>query len=384
MNHLIKSIFVGQQAWLRSEPILFVTLVSLASFGLIMVGSTSLDMSSRVYDQPFYILTRQAIHLGVGMFAFWFLQKIPMRYWQNQSLILLGIGIFLLVLVLIPGIGREVNGSTRWIGVRGFSIQVSELAKLIMIIYLSRFLVQYNHQVRSSLIGFIKPVALLGVVAGLLLLEPDFGAAVVIVGTTMILLFLGGVRLWTFILLFLLALTCFFFLAITSPYRLARLTTFLNPWENQFDSGYQLTQSLIAFGRGGWFGMGLGESIQKLFYLPEAHTDFIFAVITEELGLFGGFGVLLLFGILIWRGLFIGHQAHQQRLHFNGYLAQGISLWFAIQVIISVGVNTGVLPTKGLTLPLISYGGSSMVINCLALAMLFRIAYENKEGQKWL
>ncbi|NQY42457.1 MAG: putative lipid II flippase FtsW [Legionellales bacterium] len=284
----------------------------------------------------------------------------------------------LLSLVLIPGVGRTVNGSTRWLDFGFIRIQVSEIAKLCIIIYLSRYIVVYQERVRTNIIGFINAMLMVSLVVFLLLCEPDFGASVVLVITSLCLLFLGGVSLWTFTLLVIASLLSFSILAVSSPYRLARLTGFLDPWANQFDSGYQLTQSLIAFGQGGWFGVGLGNSVQKLFYLPEAHTDFIFAVIIEELGLLGGVFVLALYAIFFIRGMQIGKEAHKLKLHFNGYLAQGITVLITVQTLINMGVNTGILPTKGLNLPLISYGGSNLIITYTTLAILFRVSIENK------
>ncbi|HLB58161.1 MAG TPA: putative lipid II flippase FtsW, partial [Gammaproteobacteria bacterium] len=265
-----------------------------------------------------------------------------------------------------------------WIGFSIFRLQVSEFAKIAFILYLGSYLVRHQEEVRADIGGFIKPLILLGVIGVLLLLEPDFGAAVVIAVTAFAMLFLGGARLWQFILLLALAVMAFVFLAISSPYRMARLTTFLNPWAHQFNSGYQLTQSLIAFGRGGIFGVGLGSSIQKLFYLPEAHTDFLFAVLGEELGLVGMLSVLFLYLVLVVRILWIGRRAQLMGQPMAGYVAYGVGIWIGIQALVNMGVNAGLFPTKGLTLPLISYGGSSMLIMFVALAIVLRIDYETR------
>jgi len=245
-----------------------------------------------------------------------------------------------------------------------------------MIVYLAGYLLRQKKQIQTQIQGFLKPLLVLTLITFLLLREPDFGAAAVILLTSLGMLFLAGVRLWQFTILFIGVIFVLGILAISSPYRLARLTAFLNPWINQFDSGYQLTQSLIAFGRGGWFGVGLGESVQKLFYLPEAHTDFLFAVLTEELGLIGGLFMILMFSVLVWRALCIGQHCFNAGQLFPAYLAYGIGLNIALQVMINIGVNMGVLPTKGLTLPLMSYGGSSLVITCMMLALLLRIDHE--------
>ena len=284
-----------------------------------------------------------------------------------------------MIIVLIPGIGKHVNGSARWLGAGPISIQVSEFMKLAMILYLASYLVRHREEVHERLIGFIKPLLILIIICILLLKEPDFGAATVILATSLGMMFLAGARLGQFMGLLVLSLTAFSILAISSPYRLQRLTSFLNPWANPFDSGYQLTQSLIAFGRGNWFGVGLGESIQKLFYLPEAHTDFVFAILTEELGLLGALFLIATYALLTIRIFMIGRRAQELQYDFAAYVAYGIGLWISLQVLINFGVNTGLLPTKGLTLPFMSYGGSSLLISCVAISILIRIDYENRK-----
>lgn len=363
--------------FLYDRYLLFAILILLA-FGLLMVASTSIVISERQYGQAFHYFFHQLLYLVLGLGVGVILFQIKTDHWQEISLTLLIVNIGLLVLVLIPGIGRQVNGSMRWLGFGPFGLQVSEFVKLTMIIYLAGYLLRQEKQVQTQIRGFLKPLLVLGVITFLLLREPDFGAATVILMTSLGMLFLGGVRIWQFVILFTSVVLVLGILAISSPYRLARLTSFLNPWANQFDSGYQLTQSLIAFGRGGWFGVGLGESIQKLFYLPEAHTDFLFAVLTEELGLIGGLFMILLFSVLVWRALRIGHCCFHAGQRFSAYLAYGIGLNIALQVMINIGVNMGVLPTKGLTLPLMSYGGSSLLITCMMLALLLRIDYERR------
>ena len=314
----------------------------------------------------------------MGLVAALIIVKIEIARWQSVHAFLLLASLFLLIVVLIPGIGHTVNGSTRWVGFGIARLQVSEFAKLALIVYLASYLVRHQEEVRTCASGFIKPLVVLAVMSLLLLKEPDFGAVVVITATVMALLFLAGVRLWQFVLLLVACAVIIVVLAISSPYRLERLTGFLNPWARQFDSGYQLTQSLIAFGRGGWFGVGLGESVQKLFYLPEAHTDFLLAVLAEELGLMGVLTVIGLFVLLVSRGLLIARRALHAGNPFAAYLAYGFSLLLALQAAINIGVNSGLLPTKGLTLPLMSYGGSSMVANCIVIAILVRIDYETR------
>lgn len=362
---------------LYDRYLLFATLALLA-VGLLMVASTSIAVSEHLYGQPFHFLIRQGVYLLLGFGLALLIFRISLDSWQKAGTGLLLVSLVLLVLVLVHGIGREVNGSMRWVGFGPLGIQVSEFAKLAVIIYMAGYLVRHDAEVRTRVTGFLKPLFVLGVVAILLLREPDFGAASVILVTSLGMLFLAGVRLWQFAVLLSGVVVAMATLAISSPYRMARLTGFLNPWATQYDSGYQLTQSLIAFGRGGWFGVGLGESVQKLFYLPEAHTDFLFAVLTEELGLIGGLAIIVLFAVVVVRALQIGRRAYVEHRHFAAYLAYGFGLEVALQVMINIGVNAGVLPTKGLTLPFMSYGGSSLLMMCGMIAILLRIDYESR------
>jgi len=357
---------------------LLIAVGGLLALGVLMVASTSIVISERQFGGPFHFLLHQLFYLALGIGLGIYIFRISLEAWQKMGMALLLISVGLLTLVLIHGIGRQVNGSMRWLGIGPFGIQVSEFAKLAAVIYLGGYLVRHEKAVRTKVSGFLKPILLLGFVAMLLLREPDFGAATVILVTALGVLFLAGVRLWQFGVLLGAVVAAMAGLAVASPYRMERLTTFLNPWATQFDSGYQLTQSLIAFGRGGWFGVGLGDSVQKLFYLPEAHTDFLFAVLTEELGLIGSIAVLVLFAVVVVRALQIGRRAYLENRHFAAFLAYGFSLEIALQVLINVGVNTGVLPTKGLTLPLMSYGGSSLLMMCATIAILLRIDYESR------
>ncbi len=357
---------------------LIIAIVSIVLIGLLMMTSASIVISDKQLHQPFYFLFKQLIFLTLGMVLGAFIIQMDTSYLEKNGWFLLLSVLVMLSLVLIPGFGHSVNGSSRWIGYGPLSFQVSELTKITVVIYMAGYLVRRNEEIRSKLSGFIKPVAILGVIAVLLLKEPDFGATVVITATTLGMMFLAGMQLRHFAVLFSLVLTALAVIAISAPYRIARLTGFMNPWARPFDTGYQLTQSLIAFGRGGWFGVGLGKSIQKMFYLPEAHTDFLFAVIAEELGLVGMYAIIGLFLLLVVRVFCIGRQAQRLGQHFSGYLAYGFGLWIAIQFIVSMGVNTGLLPTKGLTLPLMSYGGSSVLVNCLVIAILLRIDHENR------
>lgn len=377
MNTLEASSQSAQPSIFYDRYLLLATL-GLLAIGLLMLASASISVSDHFYHSPFHFLIRQVSCLLLGLILSIFVLRFDLSLWQKISGILLIFSLILLVMVLIPGIGRQINGSMRWLGVGPFGIQVSEFAKLSVIIYMAGYLVRHEQAVRTNSSGFLRPLIVLGIIGALLLKEPDFGATTVIITTALGMMFLAGARLWQFLVLLFCVVVGLFFLALTSPYRLLRLTTFLNPWANPFDSGYQLTQSLIAFGRGGWFGLGLGESIQKLFYLPDAHTDFLFAVTAEELGLIGAIAIIGLFVLLVSRALKIGRYADKQGRPFAAYLAYGIGIWLSIQAMINMGVNIGLLPTKGLTLPLMSYGGSSMMMTCVAIALLFRIDYESR------
>lgn len=346
--------------------------------GLLMMTSASIVISDKLMHQPFYFLFKQLVFLTLGVCLGAVTLQIDIAQWERNSSYLLLVVLLLLGLVLIPGVGHSVNGSMRWIGVGPLGFQISELAKFMTVIYMAGYLVRRNWEIRTQLSGFLKPMGILGIMAFLLLKEPDFGATVVITATTLGMMFLAGMRLRHFTSLLVGVLGILAVVAISAPYRLARLTGFLNPWERPFDTGYQLTQSLIAFGRGGWFGVGLGKSIQKMFYLPEAHTDFLFAVIAEELGVMGMMVVIGLFMLLVVRIFMIGREAQRLNNHFAAFVAYGFGLWISIQFTVSIGVNSGLLPTKGLTLPLMSYGGSSALVSCIVIAVLLRIDYENR------
>ena len=354
---------------------LFSAAVVLLALGLVMVASASVSIAERQTGDAFYYLWRQASFVGVGLLAGFAVLNVRLVYWERLGPWCLLFGLVLLVVVL--GIGREVNGSVRWLALGPINFQPSELVKLFMVIYLAGYLVRRGDEVRESVKGFLKPMALVGLIGVLLLLEPDFGAAAVITATVLGMMFLGGVRLWQFGILFLVMSASMAMLAVSSPYRMARLTSFVNPWADPFNSGFQLTQALIAFGRGEWLGVGLGSSIQKLFYLPEAHTDFLFAVLAEELGLLGVVAVIGLFALIVWRAFAVGQTAAQAGNRFAAYTAYGIGMWLGLQAFINLGVNMGVLPTKGLTLPLMSYGGSSIVMSCVAVALLLRVSHEH-------
>ncbi|HIZ50547.1 MAG TPA: putative lipid II flippase FtsW [Candidatus Pseudomonas excrementavium] len=354
--------------------------LALLGLGLVMVTSASMEVAAGQLNNPLYYMNRQLVYMLIGVLAMLITLAIPVGLWEQFRFPLLFLGFALLIAVLIPGIGREVNGSWRWIGLGPINLQPSELAKLFAVVFLAGYLVHRRDEVKEQWFGFIKPFMVLGPMAWLLIIEPDFGATVVLMGAATGMLFLGGVGLFRFTLLFgslggLAAL-----LVLFEPYRLQRLTSFLNPWNDPYGTGYQLTQALIAFGRGEWLGTGLGNSIQKQFYLPEAHTDFVFAVLAEELGLIGALAAFALLIFVAVRALYVGLWAEKAGRYFSAYLAYGLAIMWCGQVLINVGVNIGLLPTKGLTLPFLSYGGSSLVVCCISLGLLLRIDWERRQA----
>jgi len=362
----------------RVDYLLVFSAATLAMLGLVMVASASITMADRELGQPLYYAIRQAIYIACGTLVGLGVFRLRLALLERMGMTLLLASFAVLLLVLVPGVGVEVNGAMRWINVGLFRLQVSELAKLLFIIYLASYLARHDEEVRTRITGFIKPLGLFMIAALLLLLEPDFGATVVLAATVMGMIFLAGVRLLQFGGVLGAGALLLASLAVSSPYRMQRLTTFRDPWADPFNSGFQLTQSLIAIGRGEWLGVGLGASVQKLFYLPEAHTDFVFAVWAEELGLLGVCLIVMLYSLLVWRAFVIAAQAVKADNLFAAYLSYGIGIWFALQSFINIGVNMGLLPTKGLTLPLMSYGGSSMVVMCTAVALLLRVDYETR------
>ena len=360
--------------------LIWLTLVLLA-FGVVMVYSASIDMaeaSRRTGHHADYFLLRQALFVIVGLFVGWLTFKVPMRQWQHWAPWLFVGGLALLALVLIPGIGRNVNGSQRWLPLGILNLQPSELMKLAAVLYAADYTVRKAAFMHSFKQGFMPMLIVMLFTGFLLLREPDFGAFVVIIAIAMSALFLGGLNLRIFAGLIVLLIVGFIGLIWSSPYRLKRIVGFMDPWADPYGTGYQLSHALIAFGRGQWFGLGLGGSVEKLFYLPEAHTDFLLAVIAEELGFVGVLVVVLLFAWLIVRAFQIGRQAAVLERHFCALTAMGIGVWLGVQAGINMGVNMGLMPTKGLTLPLLSFGGSGIVANCMAIAMLLRIDYETR------
>jgi cell division protein FtsW len=353
------------------------------TIGLIMVASASISLADKTTGSPFYFLTRQLIFLLMGAGCGVLMYNLPLGWWQRSGYLLLMLAFALLLMVLVPGIGRRINGSMRWVAMGSFHLQVSEVARLLIFVYLAGYIVRRGGELASGIKGFLKPMGLIGVAGLMLLMEPDFGATLVLTTTAMAMLFLGGARLKDFGLCAGAAALAAIALVLASPYRLARLTGFMNPWSDPFDTGFQLTNSLIAIGQGQLFGVGLGESVQKLFYLPEAHTDFVFAVTAEEFGLMGSLAVIGLYLALTWRALLLARRAAKREQLFGAYLAFGIGVWIGLQAFINMGVNMGVLPTKGLTLPLMSYGGSSLIVSCAAIGLLMRVDRETREGGKW-
>jgi cell division protein FtsW len=343
-----------------------------------MVTSASLSIAARDLNNPFFYLERQLTYGCVGVCLAWLLTRVPTQLWDKYGLPLLLFGLTLLLLVKIPGIGARVNGAQRWLRIGPANFQVSELARVLVLNWVCSYCVRKRTELEQTFPGLLKPVGLLTVAAFFLLLEPDFGAATVLFATGLAVLFVAGARLRYVLLLLGTAVAAFGLLALATPYRLKRLTGFLHPWDDPFNSGFQLTQSLIAIGRGEWFGVGLGSSVQKLFYLPEAHTDFVFAVLAEELGLVGVLGVIALFLALVGRSFQISRLAAGAGLRFQSYLALAFGVWIGVQAIVNIGVNMGVLPTKGLTLPLLSYGRSSLLVTLAWIGVLLRIHHEAK------
>ncbi|MCA0901769.1 putative lipid II flippase FtsW [Microbulbifer agarilyticus] len=356
--------------------------VALASIGVVMVASASVAFAADLYNDQWYFLKRHLVFLAAGVVGALILSRISLNTWSNLSWTLLIFAVAMLVAVLIPGVGRAVNGSMRWIALGPITVQPAEVAKFCCLVFFASFLTRRHEKLRHWT-SFMVPISVLGIVALLLLLEPDFGSVVVISGTALAMVFLAGARLPHTFMLVAVAACGLVMMAIFSPYRLQRLTTFWDPWAEQYAAGYQLTQSLIAFGRGEWFGVGLGNSVQKLFYLPEAHTDFVFAILAEEWGLVGGLLVIGLYAALTWSLLRLVRKALAKQAYFTALLTFGIAVLLAGQAFVNMGVASGLLPTKGLTLPFVSSGGSSLVV-CFALfALALRAQKElnSEEGQ---
>ena len=350
--------------------------------GMVMVASASIPIADRYNRNELYFFWRQLAAVGLGSVVAFTIMQIPLVFWQKTSSLFLFLAIALLAAVLVPGLGREVNGSLRWIDLGVITLQASEPAKFAIIIYIGAYFVRHLEHVRTEFLGFIKPIGVLTVISGLLLLEPDFGAAAVMFATALGMLFIAGVALTRFIAWGFVALVFLSTLTLLAPYRMQRLMAFMDPWADPFDSGFQLTQALIAFGRGEWFGVGLGNSVQKLYYLPEVHTDFLFAVIGEEFGLFGSLLVIAAFLFLVWRIFFIASLAESKQQIFAAYSAYGIGLLIGFEAFINIGVNIGLLPTKGLTLPLMSYGSNSLIVILAMVGFVLRVEVEARDPEK--
>lgn len=350
----------------------------LLTWGLVMVASSSVASAEKLIDAPLYYFFRQLAFAGMGLSATMIALCVPMRAWENSGFMLVAFSLFLLVLVLLPGVGVEVNNARRWIDLGVFRLQASEPARLGLMLYLAGYVVRRQLELQYTFVGLFKALIPICVASALLMLEPDFGATVMLLAVSFVVLFVGGARLIWLLALALTAVGGLALLATSAAYRVKRLLSYQNPWADSNDGGYQLTQSLIAVGRGEWTGVGLGNSVQKLLYLPEQHTDFIFAILAEEFGLVGVVALVALFCVIVARGFSIGRSAEKMDARFRAYVAYGLSAWIGGQVLVNLSVNMGLLPTKGLTLPLISYGGSSLITVCVMLGLLLRIEHENR------
>jgi cell division protein FtsW len=365
----------SRAAW---DPWLLGAAVALLALGLVMVHSASIAYATRVSGNGAYYLMRHVIYVLLGVLCLLVVLRVRIRVWELSGPYLLLIGMASLTVVLIPGISAHINGSSRWIKLGLVTLQPAELMKLFMIVYVAGYLVRKQEELKNFSQGIVMVSLVVAFTGALLLLQPDLGTVVVITATVLTMLFLGGVRFWHFLLVLAAGLGGMVMLTIVSPYRMGRVTSFLDPWSDPFNRGFQLVQALIAVGRGEWLGVGLGASVQKLSYLPAAHTDFIFAVLAEELGLVGVLAVLALYGVVIVRAFFIARQAEVAGAIYAARLAQGLGLLLGFQAMVNIGVNMGLLPTKGLTLPFVSYGGSSMLVSCTALAILLRAERETR------
>ena len=364
------------------DPVLAGSGLALIMVGLIAISSASIEYADWHFGNPWHHTQRHLIYIALAAVAAAITYRVPPTFWEQTGWAWLLGALALLVLVLVPGVGKDVNGSQRWLPLGPFTLQPSELGKLAMVIYLAGYLVRQEQEVRSEWSGFLKPMGVVGVMALLLMAEPDFGATVICAGTAFGMVFLAGARLGHFIVVLLGALLGLVALVFSAPYRVQRLTAYTDPWADPFGSGFQLIQSLIAFGRGEWIGVGLGNSVQKLFYLPEAHTDFVFSIWSEETGLLGALLVMGLFAALIGRILWIARRAITAGDKFGAYVCYGAALIFSGQAFVNMGVSSGLLPTKGLTLPFVSYGGTSLIMSCCLLALVLRIEHEGRQGRR--
>lgn len=365
----------------RFDPWLLGCCVVLACMGVVMVGSAAVAGAGMDVG-PWYFLIRHVMFLGGGLVLAGVLMRTELKFIEQRSQFLLLACFALLLVVFVPGIGSSVNGARRWINLGISKFQVVEAVKLLYIIWLASYLKRFSEDVAVTLMGMMKPVGVVLMLVILLLLQPDFGSSVLLLGITTCMLLLGGAPIRRIIAPVVVLLPALVALVVLEPYRMRRVTSFMDPWQDQLGSGYQLSNALMAIGRGEWFGVGLGASVQKLSYLPEAHTDFIFSVISEELGFAGVCLVVGLYALLTGRAFWLGLKCVEMKRHFAGYCAFGIALWMALQSVVSIGVNLGLLPTKGLTLPLISSGGSSVLMTCAALGLLLRVSYEYERAAR--
>jgi cell division protein FtsW len=360
------------------DPWLCLAATALLAWGLVMVASASVAQAQKMTGEPFHFFYRQLVFAVIGGLAAWAAFRVPMHVWERKSSLLAIGGLLLLVIVLIPGIGVKVNHARRWIDLEVIRIQASEPARLALIMYLAGYIVRRQGRLQNTLAGLLVPFLPLVLAAALLLLEPDFGATAILMAVAFFMLFLGGGRLLYLGAMLVAAAGLLALIAVSAPYRLRRIMGFTDPFADMENGGWQLANSLIAVGRGEWSGVGLGNSIQKLLYLPEMHTDFIFAILAEEFGLIGVLLLIALFGVMVWRGFLIGAQAESMGERFKACLVYGLTTWLGLQALINMGVNMGSLPTKGLTLPLLSYGGSSLITVLVMLALILRVDHENR------
>jgi cell division protein FtsW len=365
-------------AFAAPDTALVLLALALLLVGLVAISSASIEYAEWHFQNAWYHSQRHLVYLLLGVTAAAASYFVRPEFWQASGWWWLFTALALLILVLIPGVGREVNGSQRWLPLGPFTLQPSELAKLAVVVYLAGYMVRREHEVRHQWQGFLKPMAVLFATTLLLMIEPDFGATVIVAATAFGMLFLAGVRVGHFLVVVVGAVAALLVLIVSEPYRVKRLTAYTDPWADPYNTGFQLTQSLIAFGRGEWLGVGLGNSVQKLFYLPEAHTDFVFSIWAEETGFVGAFAVICLFAALIGRILWTGYKAIKAGNDFGAYVCYGVALVFSGQAFVNMGVSSGLLPTKGLTLPFVSYGGTSLIVCCAMLGIVLRIERETR------
>ena len=365
----------------RFDPWLLGVSIALACMGVVMVGSAAIA-GGGVDAGPWYFLSRHAMFLAGGLVLATIAMRTELKWVEQHSRLLLLACAILLLLVFVPGIGKTVNGARRWINLGISNFQAVEAVKLLYIVWLASYLKRFSEDVAVTWYAMLKPVGVVGMLVVLLLAQPDFGSSVLLLGITACMLVLGGAPVRRIALPMLLMLPALVLLVVFEPYRMRRVTSFMDPWQDQLGAGYQLSNALMAIGRGEWFGVGLGASVQKLSYLPEAHTDFIFSVIAEELGFAGACAIVAMYVLLAGRAFWLGLKCVEMKRHFAGYIAFGIALWMALQSFVSIGVNLGLLPTKGLTLPLISSGGSSVLMTCVAMGLLLRVSYELNRAER--